>query len=617
MTALLYDTPAEQIATPRLHKNGRERAWLGDLLITFNAAATPPARRPDAPFDAVAAGEAWRAWEAPPAADWRGAPVRRLAAGTWTAWLLGELYGTTQPDKAVLAVLRGQTTANELNGHFALLAHDTVADEWHVWTNRHATFHVYFATDGRRAALGTSFRAVAAAGARPELDWEGLTSFFALGYFAADRTYLADARILRPATHYRFDGRGRSLGEERYWHWWHAPDMNRSEAATREAFAERFQTVMGEMMASGRIAVPISGGLDSRSTVATVARNNPVAERLWAYSYGYSPDSPETCIASQVAAARGLAFNAFTVQPYLFDRLPRVLGSIEGFQEVTQSRQASVVEAIAARTEFLIAAHWGDVYLDDMGVAHMMDGAHTSSDSLVDVALYKFRKAGSGWLLDHLCRPHLAADPEEVLRGFVAGELARVGPLDDPDFTIKALKTDQWSARWTTASLRMFQSAAFPRLPFYDTRLVDFFCTVPTSAVARRRLQIDYLKRYAPDLARIPWQVTGRNLFSRGGVDPVHLARRAARKGHARLTGARVIERNWEVQFLWDSGRAGLNRWLLQPGRRLHDYVDIELTRRLINDFNRDPWAEKRSYAVALLLTLSSWLDYMAGDLDG
>ena len=50
---------------------------------------------------------------------------------------------------------------------------------------------------------------------------------------------------------------------------------------------------------------------------------------------------------------------------------------------------------------------------------------------------------------------------------------------------------EQWSARWTTASLRMFQSAAFPRLPFYDTRLADFFATVPTPLVAGRRLQID------------------------------------------------------------------------------------------------------------------------------
>lgn len=606
--ALLLEHPAPTIAvapTPR-----GDSARLGDLVVVFGDAAAPPARRPDAPFAPVAAGAAWRAYEAPPAADWHGAPLTRVVAAPWTAWLIGELYATSRPAESVLSLLRGQTTPNDLNGHFLLLAHDAAADEWHVWTNRHATLHGYVTGDGRRAALGTSFRAVAAA-ASPALDWEGLTSFFALGYFAADRTYLAGVRTLRPATHYRLDGQGRPLSETRYWHWWHAPDTTRSLADTRDAFAERFQTVMGELTASGRVAVPISGGLDSRSTVATMRAGSPLMDRLWAYSYGYTPDSPETRIAARVAAARGLAFDAFIIRPYLFDQLPRVLGSIEGFQDVTQSRQAAVADAITAHSDYLIAAHWGDVYLDDMGVAHAPEPGDP-----VAVALYKFRKGGSDWLLEHVCRPHLGGDPEEVLRALLAEELRRVGPHDDPDFVIKALKTDQWSARWTTASLRMFQSAAFPRLPFYDTRLADFFCTVPTSTVARRRLQIEYLKHYAPDLARIPWQVTGRDLFSRGGPDPAQLARRAWRKGHARLRGVQGIERNWEVQFLYDGGRAGLNRWLLRLGRRLHDHVDVEDIRRLLNQFYRDPWAEKRGYAVSLLLTLSAWLDYMAGDLD-
>ena len=94
------------------------------------------------------------------------------------------------------------------------------------------------------------------------------------------------------------------------------------------------------------------------------------------------------------------------------------------------------------------------------------------------------------------------------------------------------------------------------------------------------------------------------------------MARRVARKAHTKLSGRQIIERNWEVQFLWDGGRANLNRRLLQPGRRLHDHVDIEAVRRLLNEFYHDPWAQKRSYAVSLLLTLSTWLDYMAGELD-
>ena len=48
--------------------------------------------------------------------------------------------------------------------------------------------------------------------------------------------------------------------------------------------------------------------------------------------------------------------------------------------------------------------------------------------------------------------------PPEVQAMKDIAELERLGPLADPDFVIKALKTEQWSARWTTASLRMFNA---------------------------------------------------------------------------------------------------------------------------------------------------------------
>ena len=62
---------------------------------------------------------------------------------------------------------------------------------------------------------------------------------------------------------------------------------------------------------------------------------------------------------------------------------------------------------------------------------------------------------------------------------------------------------------------------------------------------------------------------------------------------------------------------------LLRPGRRLHDHVPAAAIRDLLAAFARDPWGETRgaapkpAYAVATLLTLSTWLDYMAGELDG
>src|SRR5437016_3924153 len=119
----------------------------------------------------------------------------------------------------------------------------------------------------------------------------------------------------------------------------------------------------------------------------------------------------------------------------------------------------------------------------------------------------------------------------------------------------------------------MFQPGAFPRLPFYDNRMVDFCCTVPSSFVGKRKLQIEYLKRFHPDLASIAWDVTGQDLFHNRHSKPAELSKRAWRKAWRLVTGRPHVGRNWEVQFLNEKGRAGLPEWLLKPQLRIHEFI--------------------------------------------
>lgn len=581
----------------------------GDLLLLFGRnAAGLPTRPADVEWEIVHRSGDAALWQSTPGAGWQGAPMLMVHSEGWRAWLLGELYGTPDPAASVMAVLAGDQTAASLNGHFLLLAHEQPANQWHIWTNRFATYHAYLARHGDRVAVGTHFPAVARAGAGRGLDWEGLNAFFALGFFGADRTFLEDVRQLRPAIHLVLDADGSVRSEERYWSWWFAPDDHATLDDQVVAFGQLFGAVMDEMTAGGPVALPISGGLDSRSTVAALSRSRAGSEEIWAYSYGYDPFSIETNIAWQVAAARQMHFDTFTIEPYLFDRLDQVLDAVEGFQDVTQSRQAGVSAALQAHADHVIAAHWGDVMLGDLGLVGVEPDAMTGH-ALTDHAIRLMSKPGHPWLLDHLCRPRLAGeDPARLLQCDVGRELDRVGHLADPEYRLKAYKTDQWSARWTTASLRMFQAAVFPRLPFYDTRLSDYFATVSSRYVAGRRLQIEYIKRYAPDLARITWQQTGRDLYSDqpGMLD---LPRRAWRRAWRVATGQTVIERNWEVQFLNEQGRRGLEQWLLAPGLALHELVAPADVTGLLDAFYYDPLAEKRGYTVSMLLTFSAWLE--------
>jgi hypothetical protein len=523
--------------------------------------------------------------------------------------LLGEIYGASTATEVARSLgdeggLR-RASPDRWNGHFLVIAQDLERGEWHVWTNRFGSLHAYMARRGGSLAIGTFFAAVAGTASRRQLDFEALAGFFAFGFFPADRTFFEDVRILRPASHYVFDSSGRLVANERYWNWKHEPDSRRSYEDTVEEFAAVLHGAL-EGEGAGRIAVPISGGLDSRTTVAALTRSGAPQRALWSYSYGYRSDSVETKIAGRVARARSLPFEALTVGPYLFDDLGRVLSCVEGFQDVTQARQAIVSDLLAGAADAVIAAHWGDVWLDDMG---LLDEQAPTEAKVIDHTYAKMAKRGRRWLLDRLVAGKLGTDADQLVRDQAAEELSRLKGIPDPDFRVKAYKTEQWSFRWTLASLRMYQAGAFPRLPFYDTRMTDFFSTVPSAFVQGRRLQIDYLKRFAPDLARIEWQAYGTNLYRYRYFHSLLLPARAAKKALRLLRGSPAPERNWEVQFLGSENRRRLEDALLGQPRRVHEFVSPKEVRALLDAFYAAPLEDGRGYSVSMLLTFSSWLE--------
>lgn len=576
---------------------------LADLLILFTPGARPGTGRLGQsiwqPFP-----QAEGAWFQPSSSGWKGFPLRIAQAPGWQIFLLGETDSWQLPTLLTEAEITHQVC--QLSGSFLLFAYHQTSQTWHTWTDRFGTLHAYHAWDGQRAALGTFSPAIAARASQRQLDWEALAAWFAFGFFPADRTHYKNVRILRPASHYVFDRDGRNLLQERYWRWHHEPDAQRSYADTVAEFGEVFRQVMADALADGRVALPLSGGLDSRSTLATVTPELAANGNIWAYSYGYGAHSVETKIAHQLAAVRKLPFQAFTIQPYLFDQMGALLAYTEGFQDITQARQMFVLPEIETHADTLIAALWGDVWLDEMGLSKQ---PLATERQVLHHTLKKITKP-AGWLLTNLALPQLRlASAPSLLESFVQAELQPLAHLADPDFRVKAYKTEQWSFRWSIPPTRVFQSTVWPRKVFYDTRLADFFATVSTAHLVERRLQIDYLKQFAPDLACIPWQVYDADLYHYQLFNTWLLPKRAVKKAWRLLKRQSVLERNWEVQFLNSSGHAGLEHWLLRPGLKLHDLVSSAVLQILVNSFFAAPLVSGAAYPLSMLLTFSAWLE--------
>lgn len=579
-----------------------------DLLVTFGDDGHPDACRLGNPWRRAATGPGGIWTSRGPSAD--DATASNVSAGEWTLWASGDVFAYR--DRPAHALQRFAQDLTEeaadpanLDMHAVVIGWDERRRQVHVWVDRMGTTHVYLGGRPGRRRLGTPFSVVAEHSAG-DLDWVGITGFCGFGFYPADCTPLEDVRILRPATHTVLDESGHPVTERRYWNWSYDP-VPRSDDDLVDGFREVWRKTLARQTVGHSPIIPVSGGLDSRTIVADLTGEDSVLGDVQPalFTYGYSRNSVEIRIARKVARVRRMEIESAVVEPYLFDRLDDIIGAIEGFVSLTLPRQVGASELIAPLGDRVVGGHWGDVWFDSSHLPEPHSGRH---DGLDDVAFAKFAKRGREWLFDNICRPHLGGqNPDDLLRDVLSEELGRIPDLDDIDMRLKALKTEQWSFRWTLAGTRAYHLAQPTLLPFYGNDVVDFFLRVPSERLADRRLQTAYLKRHHPDLARVIWQDTGMSLFERPWEPPVSVGRRAASKVARTLGREQVIERNWEVQYL--SGGASLRAkpalvtgtWLPTVRGDVGGCLDVE---HLL-----DQPTAANGYAADILLTLSSTLE--------
>jgi len=543
----------------------------GDLALTFGD-RQPTRARAGATWSPLTTGDGWCLWSTESTPGWRGHRLHRQA----------------DPDDLLI-------TLGRRPDHWLALRRVGADGTWVVRTDRFATVHAY-AGDG----IVTTF-SPAAWGTDPTLDWGAIGGFVRLGWYPADRLPVSGVRLLRPATDERWRADGAHDSARRWQGWEHDPDPRRTVTEAAADFGRVLDEVLDDEATAVTLGLPISGGLDSRVTVASLTRPGAPDRDLWAYSYGYAADSPELRIAGEVATARGLSLQPHVIGPYLFDALEDVVDATEGLVDLTLCRQSSVINRLGEHTDAVVAAHWGDVWF----------GAPTPAPgtSVADALLGASTKRGHQWLTDHLVAPHLGRDPEPELRDLLATEAAALAHLTDPTVHLLALKTEQWSLRWTEATLRAFQAGTEPRLPFYDPRMADFALSLPPALLGGRRLQIEYLRRHAPDLARVEWQAVETDLFGLRHERTWRLPRRALRRIARRVRPPTARLRNWEVQLLEPAGRAGVDRWLVEPGAAIHALVDRAEVVDLVDRHRSQPTDPGLGHAVSALLTFATWTE--------
>jgi hypothetical protein len=431
------------------------------------------------------------------------------------------------------------------------------------------------------------------------LDREAICVFAATGFFLDQDTYYKELKILKPAHSYTLDeARNSAIEEKAYFKWNYQPREISLKDATHE-FAELFEKIIDEQIGNRKVILPLSGGLDSRTQAAAL---KVLGNEVNAYSYSFENGHDEAEYGKRIAEVCDYPYENWKVPVgYLWNSIER-LAKINGcYSEFTHPRQMAFIDRYENMGDVFSLGHWGDVLFDSMGVADNL-----TFDEQLHVVLKKILKKGGKELGHTLWQVWgLTGDFDEYLTERVRTLLTAIDIPNSANAHIRAFKSLHWAPRWTSVNLSVFESAMPITLPYYDNRMCQFICTIPEKHLAKRQIQIEYLKLRNPKLARIPWQEHRPfNLYNYNwDKTPYNLPYRIGNKLNRLVSNKNLVQRNWELQFCGEENDRQLKHYLFDDPAFLN-LIPKEVIQKFYSNFKQnDP--VRYSHSVSMLLTIA------------
>jgi asparagine synthase (glutamine-hydrolysing) len=225
---------------------------------------------------------------------------------------------TTASDTEVIVHLyeeHGTRYVQKLRGMFAIAIWDERNRTLVLARDRLGIKPLYYAQVGSRLLWASELKSLLALDEMERsIDWQSFCFLLAFQYTPQDQSILTGVRKLEPGCILVASG-GQPFRIERYWEPRFVPDYTRSVEATAERLRELLEeSVRLHLLSDVPLGAFLSGGLDSSSIVATMARlmDTPVQT----FAIGFSePAFDERAFANRVAGQFGTDHRELVVEP--------------------------------------------------------------------------------------------------------------------------------------------------------------------------------------------------------------------------------------------------------------------------------------------------------------
>ena len=432
-----------------------------------------------------------------------------------------------------------------------------------------------------------------------KFDHKAICCFAATGFFLDNDTYYTNQKVLRPACEFE-------NGVEKPYFKWHYSPRNISFNQAVDEFADLFEKISQEQIGNKKVILPLSGGLDSRTLAACLKGS----ENVFAYSYKFANTFffDETKYGKQIAQKMRWNFAGYEIpNGYLWNKIEALAKINKCYSEFTNPRQMAIAAQFPEMGDIFLLGHGGDLFFDTMGVNPNI----SYSERLTEICKRIIRKGGLELGIYLWKAFGLSGNFETYLKEQIDNLLNSIY-IENANSHLRAFKSMFYVNRWSTTNLSVFSHYHPVCVPYFDNRMCEFICTVPEEHLADRKIQIEYIKRKTPELAKIPWQSYDPcNLYNYPKYKNLHNQaivnyRKVARKAVEIAIGKVNTERNWEIQFLGKENDENLKKWLFD-NEKFNNFVPKELITHFYTKFAEGNHQQKVWYAhpLSMLLTLS------------
>jgi len=433
-----------------------------------------------------------------------------------------------------------------------------------------------------------------------KLDLEAICMFAAIGFFFDTDTYWKDEKVLSPGTISTVNEKDELISSKKWFEWHYTPRAI-SFNDTLQEFTDLFETIIEEQTSNKKVILPISGGLDSR-TQATALKH--LEADIFSYSYEFQNGYSETKIAEQIASICDFDFQSFKIKEgYLWDKLDDLVNLNQCYSDFTSPRQMAIADEFSEMGDVFCLGHWGDVLFDSYNCKSM------SHDEQAQFLSHKLLKRGGLEFASDLWQVwHLEGDFKTYFENRISKALNEI-KITDTNARLRVFKSKYWASRWTSVNLSVFEKYRPIRLPYYDNRMCEFICSIPEKFLKDRQLQIAYVKKRSPELAKVTWQdkrpYNLNNYKNQNALKTLNYKiQNKIRRSLNSVLGKPYIQRNWELQFLGETNREQLEAVITKSN--LKDFVSEDIIERYVSNFFRENDLQN-AHTINMLLVLAKF----------